>query len=137
MPFLLALAAAILLWAWWTGRLRRFTLEDGIAAAIFLLGLRLAPTGRLVIGLGLIAAAAAWALMRRRAGRGEALTSAEARLLLGVSEGAALEEIRAAHRRLIKTAHPDAGGSELATRRLNAARDRLAAELNRNRREES
>ena len=54
---------------------------------------------------------------------------AEARALLGMKEGASLEEIREAHRRLIAKVHPDAGGSaELATR-VNAARDALVDEL--------
>lgn len=48
-----------------------------------------------------------------------------ARRLLGVSARADEAEIRAAHRRLIASAHPDHGGSDEETRRLNAARDLL------------
>jgi DnaJ-domain-containing protein 1 len=45
--------------------------------------------------------------------------------VLGVARDADAETIRAAHRRLIRTAHPDAGGSAELTRRINAARDLL------------
>lgn len=50
---------------------------------------------------------------------------AAARRLLGVGAGADEAEIRAAHRRLVASAHPDHGGSDEETGRLNAARDLL------------
>jgi hypothetical protein len=50
---------------------------------------------------------------------------AEACAVLGVAPGAAPEEIRAAHRRLIASVHPDRGGSPELTRQVNAARDTL------------
>jgi DnaJ homolog subfamily C member 19 len=50
---------------------------------------------------------------------------AAARALLGVSPGADEATIRTAHRRLVADAHPDRGGSEELTGRLNAARDVL------------
>jgi hypothetical protein len=50
---------------------------------------------------------------------------AEALSILGLSEGASEAEIRAAHARLMRTAHPDAGGSDWLAARLNAARDVL------------
>lgn len=53
------------------------------------------------------------------------MTRAEALAILGLAEGAAAEEIRAAHRRLMRTAHPDQGGSAWLAARLNAARDLL------------
>jgi len=53
------------------------------------------------------------------------LTRAEALAVLGLAEGASAAEIRAAHRRLMRTAHPDQGGSEWLAARLNAARDLL------------
>jgi hypothetical protein len=49
----------------------------------------------------------------------------EARAILGLSAGAGPEEIKAAHRRLVSAVHPDRGGSEELTRRVNAARDLL------------
>jgi hypothetical protein len=53
------------------------------------------------------------------------LTRAEALEILGLAEGASAAEIRAAHRRLMRTAHPDQGGSAWLAARLNAARDLL------------
>lgn len=50
---------------------------------------------------------------------------AAAQRLLGVGAGASEAEIRAAHRRLVASAHPDHGGSDEETGRLNAARDLL------------
>jgi DnaJ homolog subfamily C member 19 len=49
----------------------------------------------------------------------------EARAVLGVAPDADAESIRAAHRRLVSAVHPDKGGSEELTRRINAARDTL------------
>jgi preprotein translocase subunit Sec63 len=55
----------------------------------------------------------------------------DARRLLGLTEGASLEDIRGAHRRLIARVHPDTGGSAELAERVNAARDALVAEMNR------
>jgi hypothetical protein len=49
----------------------------------------------------------------------------EARLILGVTGTADEVTIREAHRREIRRVHPDAGGSEAAARRVNAAWDLL------------
>jgi DnaJ family protein C protein 19 len=49
----------------------------------------------------------------------------EARAILGVGANADEEAIRSAHRRLVSAVHPDKGGSEELTRRINAARDTL------------
>ncbi len=54
--------------------------------------------------------------------------AAEARAILGVSAGADVAAIRAAHRRLVLGVHPDRGGSADLTRRVNAARDVLLRE---------
>jgi curved DNA-binding protein CbpA len=53
------------------------------------------------------------------------MTREEALAVLGLAEGAAEAEIRAAHRRLMRTAHPDQGGSDWLAARLNEARDIL------------
>ena len=45
--------------------------------------------------------------------------------LLGLVEGASAVDIRAAHRRAMRQAHPDAGGDGALAARLNAARDFL------------
>jgi hypothetical protein len=72
-----------------------------------------------------------WWWQRRPARRPLAMPVAEARRLLGVEEGANLEDVRAAHRRLIARVHPDTGGSADLAERVNAARDTLVAEMNR------
>ncbi|HEX8262632.1 MAG TPA: DnaJ domain-containing protein [Allosphingosinicella sp.] len=128
MGLLILLAAAGLLWAFATGRLKGFTYEDGIAAASFLLGLRLFTTGRLILGSALMAGALLWAAWRRQRPSTKPMPAEDARRLLGVGEGATLQEIRDAHRRLIAKVHPDAGGSAELAHRVNAARDTLLAE---------
>jgi hypothetical protein len=125
---LILLAAGGLLWAFATGRLKGFTYEDGIAAACFLLGLSLFTKGRLVLGAALMASALLWAAWRRSRPSARPMPVDDARRLLGVGEGATLQEIREAHRRLIAKVHPDTGGSAELANRVNAARDTLLAE---------
>jgi hypothetical protein len=124
-------AAAGLVWAWWTGRLKNFTYEDGVAAAVFLLGLRLMTTGRVLPGSALMAGALLWAAWRRGRSVPKPMPVEDARRLLGVRQDATLAEIRDAHRRLIAKVHPDTGGSAELAHRVNVARDTLVAEMNR------
>jgi hypothetical protein len=49
----------------------------------------------------------------------------EALAVLGLAAGASDAEIRAAHRRLMRAAHPDGGGSDWLASRVNEARDVL------------
>src|SRR5581483_7962084 len=56
----------------------------------------------------------------RLRGKGD-LTLEEARSVLGVSETATTAEIRAAYTRLMRTAHPDHGGTPGLAAQLNAA----------------
>lgn len=125
-----------------------------IAAGLFALvagGIVLLLTGRLA---GLFAVLAGlspwigramrlhqlWTALRRMGGSGEAradspppagpppdsaMTRAQAYEVLGLKPGASADEIREAHRRLMRTAHPDAGGSTWIAARLNQARDLL------------
>lgn len=53
------------------------------------------------------------------------MTRTEALAILGLAEGASEDAIRAAHRRMMRAAHPDQGGSDWLAARLNAARDLL------------
>jgi DnaJ-like protein len=53
------------------------------------------------------------------------MTREEALAVLGLAEGASEEEIRAAHRRLIRRTHPDVGGTADLAARINRAKDVL------------
>jgi len=66
-----------------------------------------------------------WRAEPAAAPRSAAMTREEALDILGLAEGADEDAIRAAHRRLMKTAHPDQGGSAWLAARINAARDLL------------
>ncbi|MEH3146091.1 MAG: molecular chaperone DnaJ [Methylobacterium frigidaeris] len=58
------------------------------------------------------------------------MTEEEAYQVLGLERGAPLDDVRRAHRTLMKRLHPDQGGSGYLAARVNAAKDRL---LNRHR----
>jgi uncharacterized SAM-binding protein YcdF (DUF218 family) len=131
MHLLLPLIGAGLLWAWWSGRLRHLSLDDAIAAAVFLLGLRLLTTARPLSGALLMSGALLYGAYRRGRFAKPAMPLEDARRLLGVSADASLAEIRAAHRRLIARVHPDAGGSAELASRINEARDTLIADITR------
>jgi len=57
--------------------------------------------------------------------RAEAMSLGEARRILGVEAGAGGEEIQAAYLRLMRSVHPDRGGTAGLAAQLNAARERL------------
>lgn len=68
-------------------------------------------------------------LMRPKRSPAVSLNEREARAVLGVAPDADADAIRAAHRRLAATVHPDRGGSDELARRVNAARDVLLKDL--------
>lgn len=126
-------------WLIWTGRLQRMTAKDGMALGAALVGAVLAAKGKPVLGAPLLLGAA---LFFAKQGKGvrkkkPGLRSvsnladegdlAEASALLGLPPGASSDDIRAAHRRLIASVHPDRGGTEALAARINAARDLLLA----------
>jgi hypothetical protein len=62
---------------------------------------------------------------RRTPPRSAGMTREEAYQVLGLKPGASPDEIRAAHHRLMRGAHPDSGGSDWLAARINQARDVL------------
>jgi len=89
------------------------------AAALTLLGLWLAVSARKT------APARASASATPPAAKSGRMSVKEARSILGVGPGATAAEIREAHKRLMRMAHPDKGGTTGLAAQLNAARDRL------------
>ncbi len=60
-----------------------------------------------------------------RPATGGTMTVEDAYAVLGLKKGASTEDIRAAHRRLMKQVHPDAGGSDYLAAKINEAKDLL------------
>ena len=77
--------------------------------------------------LAALVAYALWRVLRPMVKRPPlpSIDEREARAVLGVGAEADADTIRAAHRRLLGSLHPDRGGSAELTRRVNAARDVL------------
>lgn len=66
-----------------------------------------------------------WTSAGSGAGRRRGMSRDEALQVLGLTEGASEERIRAAHRQLIKKLHPDQGGSSLLAQQVNEAKQVL------------
>ncbi|MES2175723.1 MAG: DnaJ domain-containing protein [Pseudomonadota bacterium] len=137
MGVLSLLIAALAIWLIWTGKLQRMTAKDGMALGAALVGAVLAAKGKPVIGAPLLIGAALFFAkqgnIKAKARKRPAAPTvpppaddvAKARALLGVAPDADAGAIRAAHRRLIASVHPDKGGTEALAAQINAARDLL------------
>lgn len=132
------LLAALAGWLIWTGRLQRMSAKDGMALGTAIVGAVMAAKGKPLAGAPLLIGAAIYFLGKSRLKGRSRPTMADyhpprpddvvkARALLGVPAGADAQAIRAAHRRLIASVHPDKGGTEALAAQINAARDVLLA----------
>ncbi|MGQ0741961.1 MAG: DnaJ domain-containing protein [Alphaproteobacteria bacterium] len=106
-----------------SGRLLLALIAGSVALALFTRGPM--PWQRFRTAFGAGAGGAGGGDARPRTSR---MSRAEAFSVLGLSEGATPDEIRAAHRRLIKQAHPDIGGSSYLAAKINEAKDVLLGE---------
>ena len=137
----LALGAAALAFFVWLGRapavqrrLGAIRIIGGMASlAVFAAAAYLIIRGGWGSGLVLLAVGVSTLMATRTPRRVDAQPPpaaprpgvAEARQILGVGPEATREDILAAHKRLIRMAHPDSGGTVGLAAQLNAARDRL------------
>ena len=126
-------------WLIWTGRLQRMTAKDGMALGAALVGAVLSAKGKPLIGAPLLLGAALFFAKQGRSAKAKGRKTtrpassrrddiAQAVALLGLSPDADADAIRAAHRRLIASVHPDRGGTEALAAQINAARDLLLAD---------
>ena len=123
---ILAVAGAIVWWAWTKGHVRALRTADVAAVVAALVGLQFLRHGQSIPAFVALGGAGWWAWRRRRVpAAAAAMTPTEARRLLDVPVGASPDEIRSAHRRLVSRVHPDVGGSADLTIQVNAARDLL------------
>jgi hypothetical protein len=144
MPLLLLAVAIGLYFAWKKGWLPPLDWSTSLALTGVLLGLRMLETGRIVIGLALIAGSGYALFNRRRPRPGPATPPShsqpraeakempsvvEARDILNIDAMADRETIIRAHRDMIARLHPDRGGSAILAAKVNAARDILLAQL--------
>ena len=95
------------------------------ALALLARGEWLPAVALLVVAATLAAAAARRRPAVRTAPSAPGLSRRDAAALLGVPETATPVEVEAAHRRLMRRAHPDVGGTAGLAAQLNAARDTL------------
>ena len=127
---ILALLAVAAL-AWWLqsrGELLPALKRWGAVAALGVLAVAVFKSGQPLLAAVVAGAAAMWWFAARARTR-EVGSEREARTVLGITGDADAGEVHAAWRRVLASAHPDAGGSSAATQRATAARDLLLERL--------
>lgn len=106
-----------------------------LGAILMLRGLAAAGLPLIGASLGLLAVAARGGVQREPGASGggngsnprrRGMSRAEAAKMLGVTLDASEAEINAAYRALMKTVHPDAGGSEILAQQAQEAREVLS-----------
>jgi hypothetical protein len=135
---LLFAAAALFAFLVWRGRVGRVLkgaewrasaaiLSVGLFAAAGFEALRGGVVVAVLLGIAglVLVGTARWPRAAVRVPVVNSMSESEARATLGVGPGATVAEIKAAYARLIRMAHPDAGGTAGLAAQLNAARDRL------------
>jgi DnaJ-domain-containing protein 1 len=105
-------------------------LTGAFAIAAFSAAAWLSVSGRWGSGIVLVVVGLWLAVSTRRTGAAQPaatgrMTAEEARSILGVAADATPEQIQAAYTRLMRSVHPDKGGTTGLAAQLNAARDRL------------
>jgi DnaJ domain len=124
------LAAILYLLGWQpkgdTGKLAQWIRKNGVV--LFAAGAALILTRN--PGLAILAGALAYSLTQKSSwfpggGGARGMSIEEAYLVLGLNPGATREEIKAAHRNLIRRSHPDQGGTAYLAAKVNAAKDIL------------
>ena len=137
MPFLIVLVAGLIGWAYWTGKVKAAQLPPILLG---MAGAGLAVKGLFLPGVAIMGVAVTWyrGLTWRLFGlnskhpknkQGPEYHLSKARYLLGASVHDDADTIRARHRKLIASNHPDVGGNEDRASALNEARDLLLADL--------
>ncbi len=105
-----------------------------IVPLIVLVAILLLMRGQIVTAIGLLTLAG-WFLFGNKAknpfendGGSSSMTRSEALAILGLEEGATIDDIKAAYRRLMAKAHPDVGGTGWMASKLNQAKKLLLDE---------
>lgn len=137
MTFMLILGASVIAALILSGRAKVMRANDWLAVAVALVGVNLCRGGNWIAGGGLIAVAMLWSRAAifgaRKAGKmtkpkARSFEVEQARVLLGLAEGADKAAINAAWRSRLTTHHPDRGGDEDLARQINRAREILLEE---------
>lgn len=125
---LVVIGIGVLVVAWWMGRLPARLPCWLVAAAAAIVALSVLLSGQPLLAVALLAIAF-WSYYAKRTNLRPDRRIAEARAVLGVSANATVADVNVAYRLAIAQAHPDRGGSEAVSQKINVARDTLLEHL--------